>query len=106
MLFYLTQWTYRDDQLKRFLTEPSDRAEVVRVAIEAFGGQLHSFFYCLGPYDGVAISSFPNQQQALACWMSLRSAERNTAIHNTLLIESGDGLSAMEFASSIVGQDG
>lgn len=106
MPLYLTQWCYRDDQLKRFLTEPSDREEVVRVAVEAFGGELRSFFYCLGRYDGIAIASFPNHEQALACWMSLRSAERYMAIHNTLLMEADEGLRAMEFAAGIVGQGG
>jgi uncharacterized protein with GYD domain len=106
MPFYMTQWSYKDSQMKRFITEPSDRAEVVRVAIEACGGELHSFFYCFGQYDGVAISSFPTQEMALACWMSMFGAGRNKEIHTTVLIESTEGLHAMEIANGVVGRSG
>lgn len=102
MPFYMTQWSYKDGQMKRFLTQPSDRAEVVRVAIEAFGGQLHSFYYCFGQYDGVAISSFPTQEMALACWMSMFGAGRNKSIRTTVLIEPDEGMRAMAIAGEFV----
>src|SRR6185436_4135025 len=52
MPFYLHQWNYKDQYIKKMMLEPEDRADVVRTATAAFGGTLHSFFYCFGRYDG------------------------------------------------------
>jgi uncharacterized protein with GYD domain len=65
------QWTYKDSHIREMVTKPSDRAEIVRVATEAFGGTLHQFFLAFGEYDGVAIAEFPDATTAMACMMSV-----------------------------------
>ena len=104
MPFYLHQWSYKDEQVKRLVVEPDDRADVVRIATEAFGGTLHSFFYCFGQYDGVAISEFPDSETALACLMSIFGQGRVHAVHTTTLFTAEAGLRAMRQAHEVVGR--
>ncbi|HEV7777935.1 MAG TPA: GYD domain-containing protein [Luteibacter sp.] len=101
MPFYMHQWTYKDQHIRRMLTEGKDRAEIIRVAIEAFGGQLHSFFYSFGHYDGVAISSFPDQETALACGMAIFGEGRLITVDTTVLIEPDEGVRAMTRAKAL-----
>ncbi len=103
MPFYLHQWNYKDQQIKRMLVEPEDRADVVRPAIEAFGGTLHRFFYCFGQYDGVSISEFPDSESALACLMSIFAQGGISAVHTTTLFSPEEGLRAMRLAGEVIG---
>lgn len=45
--------------------EGASRAEAVKQNIESQGGKLLHAFYCLGPYDVVAIHEFPDNQSAM-----------------------------------------
>ena len=71
MPHYLHQWAYKDREVRAMVTQPQDREEVVRVAVEAFGGKLHGFYFCFGDYDGACIAEFPNNETAMACLMSI-----------------------------------
>jgi uncharacterized protein with GYD domain len=93
------QWTYKDQQIRSLLLESKDRSEVVRVAIEAFDGKLHAFYYCLGQYDGVAISEFPNSETALAAVLAISGMGRVSAMQTTALLSVDEGLNAMLTAS-------
>jgi uncharacterized protein with GYD domain len=104
MPYYLHQWHYKDQQIKRMLIEPEDRADVVRTATEAFGGTLHSFFYCFGEYDGLSISEFPDSETALACLMSIFGQGRIHAVRTTTLFSPEEGLRAMRQAGEVIGQ--
>jgi uncharacterized protein with GYD domain len=95
MPFYLHQWNYKDQYIKKMMLEPEDRADVVRTATAAFGGTLHSFFYCFGRYDGVAISEFPDSESALACLMAIFGQGRISGVHTTTLFSADEGLRAM-----------
>jgi len=101
MPFFMHQWCYKDQQLKRLVMEGEDRSEVVRIAIEAFGGKLHTFYYCFGRYDGVAISSFPDDKTALACLMTIFGEGRNQLVHTTVLVEPEIGYGAMKKAKEV-----
>ena len=41
------------------------RSDKVRKTIESLGGKLLDAYYCLGPYDVVAIHEFPDTQAAM-----------------------------------------
>jgi len=85
------------------LIEDTDRAEVVRIAIEAFGGTLESFYYCFGQYDGVAISSFPDSITALSCVLSISGQGRIDFVQTTSLFSPEEGLHAMQHAGEVIG---
>ncbi|RZI80223.1 MAG: GYD domain-containing protein [Rubrivivax sp.] len=103
MPFFLHQWSYKDQQFRSLILENRDRAEVVRLATEAFGGTLHSFFYSFGEYDGVAICEFPDQSTAFAALMSISGQGRVRVVHTTPLLTADEGLNAMQMASETVG---
>ena len=104
MPFYLHQWSYKDQQIRKMLTEETDRSEVVRVAIEAFGGKLHSFFYCFGQYDGLAISEFENSTAAFAAVLAITGQGRVSTAQTTALFSAEEGLQAMREAHLAIGQ--
>jgi uncharacterized protein with GYD domain len=96
MPYFLHQWRYKDQQTRAMVSEVSDRAEVVRIATEAFGGTMHMFFYCFGDYDGIAISSYPDNETAFASLMSIFGQGRLAEVHTTVLLPSEEGLGAMK----------
>jgi uncharacterized protein with GYD domain len=104
MPFYLHQWSYKDQQIRSMLIRKENRAraEVVRTAVEAFGGTLHSFFYAMGTCDGVAISQFPDGKTALACLMSIFAEGRITSVRTTALFTPEEGLDAMALAGETI----
>ena len=102
MPYYLHQWNYKDAQVHKMVTEPQDRAEIVRVATEAFGGTLHQFFFCLGEHDGVSISEFPDNETALACLMSIFAEGRLQSIKTTVLFTSEQSQLAMQKARDVI----
>jgi uncharacterized protein with GYD domain len=102
LAFFMHQWTYKDPHIREMITKPSDRAEIVRVATEAFGGTLHQFFLAFGDYDGVAISEFPDATTALACMMSVYGQGGLGSLKTTLLIPSDQGKLAMELAQNVL----
>jgi uncharacterized protein with GYD domain len=103
MPLFLHQWSYKDDQIKRMLIEDTDRAEVVRIAIEAFGGTLRSFYYCFGMYDGLAISEFPDSATAFSCLLSIAGQGRVRNVSTTALFSPEEGLRAMQNAGAVLG---
>jgi len=102
LAFFMHQWTYKDPHIREMITKPSDRAEIVRVATEAFGGKLHQFFLAFGDYDGVAISEFPDATTALACMMSVYGQGGLSSLKTTFLVPSDQGKLAMELAQNVL----
>jgi uncharacterized protein with GYD domain len=102
MPFFMHQWTYKDLQVRAMVTHPQDRAETVRVAIEAFGGSLHSFFFCFGDYDGMCITDFPDSKTALASLMSIVGAAGLSALKTTVLVTQDEAKAAMQLAHRVL----
>jgi uncharacterized protein with GYD domain len=105
MPYYLHQWRYKEEQVRKMMAEGTDRSEVVRLAIKGFGGELIAFFYCFGQYDGVAISRFPDSETALAAVLAISGQGRISTVHTTVLIEPEEGLRAMKHARDTIGLD-
>jgi uncharacterized protein with GYD domain len=102
MPLYLHQWTYKDERMHSIIVESRNRADIVRIAIEAFGGKLREFYMCFGEYDGVAITEFPNDLTALACIMSIFGQGGLNSVKTTVLIPSDVAQQAMELAQKMV----
>ena len=99
---YLHQWTYKDQHVKKMLIEREDRERVVRTVVEAFDGTLECFYYAMGQYHGIAITTFPNEQVALACSMAIFSLGRTDSVQTTPLFTTEQGLEAMSHAGGIM----
>jgi uncharacterized protein with GYD domain len=102
MTFYLHQWSYKDDETRSMIENPQDRADIVKVAIDAYGGTLHSFFFAVGAFDGIAISEFEDEETALACLMSIVGQGALASLETTVLFSQEQCDAAIEKAASIV----
>jgi uncharacterized protein with GYD domain len=102
MPLYMHQWSYKDEHVKGMLIEKKERSEVLRLALDAFGGTLKDFYYCFGEYDALAITEFPDNKTALACIMSVYAQGRIDRVHTTALFSAEEGLSAILHAESMV----
>ena len=102
MPFFLHQWTYKDQQVRAMVTHPQDREDIVRVAVVAFGGKLHSFFFSFGDYDGMCITEFPDNKTALASLMSIIGSAGLSALKTTPLITQEEAKTAMKLANDMV----
>lgn len=102
MPYYLHQFSYKDREIRDMVTKPHDRAEVVRVAIEAFRGKLHQFYFTLGEYDGLSISEFPDNETALACVMSIAGQGGLAILRTTALVTTQETERAMKKAHKLL----
>jgi len=104
MPMFMHQWSYKDHQVRQMLddVEEVDRAELVRTAIEAFGGSMHSFFYCFGEYDGTAISEFVDETTALACVLAIYGQGRIHSVRTTPLFLPQEGVKAVRLAQALL----
>ena len=103
MPMFLHQWRYKDDMVKPMLVEKTERVHVVRTAVEAFGGSLQQFFFCLGEFDGVAVSEFPDDESALACLMAMYTEGRVHDIKSTKLYDAQGIARAKAMAAEVLG---
>jgi len=96
MPVYMHQFKYKDEGIRMLLKEekPVDREAFLRVAVEAFGGTLQSFYFCFGEYDGLVVSSFPDETSAFACVTAIFAQGRVQTVRTTQLIASADGMKA------------
>lgn len=103
---FMHQWSYKDHQVQEFLGKPDARAraDVIGAAIEIFDGKLIGFYFCLGEYDGMAVTEFPSEEAALACVMSIIGHGRVVRVHTTTLFTPVSVNRAVKFAHSIVGE--
>jgi uncharacterized protein with GYD domain len=85
MPYYMQQWSYKDDQVKKMILERQDREEVIRIITEAHEGTLENFYFCFGEYDGVAIAKYPNNETAMASFMTIYAQGRLRNYKTTVL---------------------
>jgi uncharacterized protein with GYD domain len=105
MPLYLHQWNYKDTQVRDMLegAEPLDREGAIRSMIKAFGGELQCFYFCIGAYDGVAISEFPDEKSALGCAMAIYGEGRVQSLNSTQLFSAAKSKDAIMFAREVLG---
>ena len=98
MSHFLLRWQLKDDTAKNLVKHPQDRTGPATTLMESFGGKLHSYFFALGDYDGVAIVEFPDNVSAVACSMSAASTGAFARFETTVLLTAGEAEAAMKKA--------
>jgi uncharacterized protein with GYD domain len=78
--------------------KPHDRAAMGKTLVEGFGGKLHSYFFALGDFDGVAICEFPDHVAATACSMTLASSGGFSRVETIPLLTPQEAEAAMKKA--------
>lgn len=106
MTLYMHQWQYKDKHVRDMVDKVADidRAHVVRTAIEASHGRLVAFYFAFGDYDGVSISEFADEANALACAMLLVGQGRIQSLHTTMLFDSKTFARAIDVAHEGAGR--
>lgn len=102
MPIYLHQFKYKDEQVRNMLQnkQSAQREEIVRAATHVFGGELLGFYFCFGEFDGVAVSQFPNDRQAMACAMTIFGQGRVQNLQTTPLFTMAEALEAIRIAQA------
>ena len=98
MAHYLVQACYTPASMKAFLDRPQDRSVSIAHFLEASGGKMHSFHYCLGDYDVVAIFELPDTVSAAALGLAIAGGGAVSKYRTTVLLDPDEGVRAMKKA--------
>ena len=98
MSLYMTQFAYTPEAWKAFAKNPEDRSTVFRELVERLGGQLLSFYYCFGEYDGVVIFEAPDEATATATIITAITPGHLKANETTVSVTVEDTVEAMRKA--------
>ena len=100
---YLHTFSYSKEAVKGLVSKPENRIEAVRPLIEAAGGKLIDAYYTLGDSDGIIITEFPTDVDALTVSMAVGSTGAIADIRTTTLIQIDDAVKAAEKAGMLTG---
>jgi uncharacterized protein with GYD domain len=69
---YIAMGTFAQKGIKNIKDSPT-RLAAARKAIKDMGGELKAFYYTMGQYDFVSISTFPSNESAMTFLFALGS---------------------------------
>ncbi len=98
---YATFFTYSGDAWARMVNDPADRAAAVRAAIEGVGGELMAFFWMMGPWDGFAVYSVPDEVAAASLAVGVARTGRVARLETFQVIDMDEGKRALELAGEV-----
>jgi uncharacterized protein with GYD domain len=98
MPYYLIQTAYTPESWEKMVKNPQDRVDIVRPAIEGFGGRIDAGYIAFGEYDFATIVEFPDNVSAAAFSISVSSKGGLKAFKTTPLMTMAEGQQAMETA--------
>ena len=100
---YLHKFTYSKEAIKGLVSKSENRMEAIRPLIEAAGGKLIDAYYTLGDSDGIMITEFPADIDALTVSMAAGSSGSIADLSTTALIQIDDAVKAAERAGTLTG---
>jgi len=101
MSYYLIQATYSKQGITDLISDPQDRAAIVKSVIERMGGTMNSFFFSFGDYDAIVIAELPDNVTAAALAMAVGSTPGLSSYKTTVLLTSDEAMDAMRKASGV-----
>ena len=99
MSYYMYQASYTDSTWAAKVSNPQNRLDTVRPAVENLGGKLETAFYCFGEYDIIFICTFPDNISARAISMAAFSGGMLTGVKVTPLLTIEEAITGMKMAS-------
>ncbi len=99
MSYYMYQASYTDSAWAAKVSNPQNRLDTVRPAVENLGGKLETAFYCFGEYDIIFICTFPDNISARAISMAAFSGGMLTGVKVTPLLTIEEAITGMKMAS-------
>jgi uncharacterized protein with GYD domain len=95
---YMHQVAYTTESWQALISQPQDRLEAVRSAIEKLGGKLVHGWFAFGDYDIVAITEMPDNVSAAAISIAFAGGGACKSVHTTPLLNQQEAVSAMKKA--------
>ena len=96
----LVQVRYGSEQAQAMIDSPTDRAEVAKAFVAAFGGKLLQLFFSYGDYDAIFIAEFPDRESMSAVLMTMSGTGGFAAIHTTILFSMEEAMAAIRKAAA------
>ncbi len=100
---YLAFFKYTDNAVKAMTENPQDRSAQIAKLAESFGGKLEAayWFPSGSEYDGVAITTFPDEVSAEAQNLFVRATGNIAKTQSMPLMTAEEFKAAMEKAKSV-----
>jgi uncharacterized protein with GYD domain len=95
---YLGQVSYGAEGWKALMSDPQDRMEKIRPAIEQLGGKLIGGWFSFGDYDIVALYEFPDNASAAAFSIAAAAGGAVKSFSTTPLLTVEEAMEAMRKA--------
>jgi uncharacterized protein with GYD domain len=90
MAKYMALFNLSSEAIRRFVANPSDRADVVRGLVASVGGSLECYYWMFGQYDGMAVIEMPDAHTTAATSLAITSSGAFTRFETHELIEASD----------------
>jgi uncharacterized protein with GYD domain len=100
MPHFLTQVSYTEHAWQALVSNPQNRMEAIRPAIEKLGGRIVNSWFAFGDYDVVLITEFPNNVSAAALSIAAAAGGACKSIKTTPLMDTAEGLEALKKAAA------
>jgi uncharacterized protein with GYD domain len=99
MPLFLTQVAYTQEAWQALITNPQNRIEAIRPAIEKLGGRVISGYFAFGEYDIVSITEMPDNVSAAAIAIAFAAGGACKNVKTTPLMSTAEGLDALKRAA-------
>ena len=104
MPHYLIQVAYNSRGLAALVSEPQDRIEKVRPAVEALGGRIECAYYAFGEHDIVLTVELPDNAKAAAMALAVGAGGAVSSYTTTVLLTPEEAMQAMSQAAESIYQ--
>ena len=101
MPYYMIQASYKEEAAKTLIAKPQDRTAAIEKMAKSGGGKLHSFFFCFGEYDVVAIIEAPDNEAAVATGLVTVAGGAMSKYRTTVLLSPEEAVGAMKKAKKL-----
>ena len=101
MAKFLILFGLKGETVGRFIENPSDRSEVVRELVAQVGGELESYYFMFGQYDGAVICSVPDSAAAAAISVAVTATGAFSSFETHELISTDDMIGILQKAKEI-----
>ena len=100
MPLFLSQVAYTQEAWQALITNPQNRIEAIRPAVEKLGGKVVAGYFSFGDYDIIAITEMPDNVAAAALAMAFASGGACKSVKTTPLMTTAEGLDALHKAAN------
>ena len=98
MPHFLIRWGCTAEGGTSLARDPRERVTATGLLARSFDGEMKSYFFALGEWDGIGIFEFPDTVQASAFVLHLRGTGRFARIEATQLLTPEEGETALHVA--------